>query len=128
MKNFDYERFLHDLNSKVDDFDIQNLNENIFNQIFDQFLQLITSTIDFHAPIKLASGKQQKVLSKPWLTRGILTSIRSKQNMHKSHYIHGTVEQKMLYKKYTNKLTKQKTIAKKLHYENEFCSSAENFV
>ena len=126
MKNFDSERFLHDLNSQVNDFDIQNLNENNFNQIFDQFLQLITSTIDFHAPIKLASRKQQKVLSKLWLTRGILTSIRSKQNMHKSHYIHGTFEQKMFYKKYTNKLTKLKTVAKKLHYENEFRSSADN--
>ena len=63
MKNFDSERFLHDLNSKVNDFDIQNLNENNFNQIFDQFLQLITSTVDFHAPITLASRKQQKVLT-----------------------------------------------------------------
>ena len=34
--------------------------------------------------------------------------------------------QKIFYKKYTNKLTKLKTISKKLHCENEFRSAADN--
>ena len=56
----------------------------------------------------------------------MLTFIRNKQKMHKSQYIHGSFEQKIFHKKYTNKLTKLKTISKKLHYENEFRSSADN--
>ena len=46
--------------------------------------------------------------------------------MHRSHYIHGSFEQKIFYKKYTNKLTKLKTIFKKLHHKNEFRSTANN--
>ena len=123
MKNFDSEQFLNDLNNKVNDFDFHNLNENNFNHVFDQFL---TSTIDLHAPLKLASRKQQRILSRPWLTRGILTSIQNKQKVHKSHFIQGTIVQKIFFKKNTNKLTKLKAVSKKLHYENEFRSSADN--
>ena len=54
MKNFDSEQFLNDLNNKVGDFNFHNLHENNFNQVFDQFIVLITSTIDLHAPLKLA--------------------------------------------------------------------------
>ena len=40
--------------------------------------------------------------------------------------MHGSFEQKVFYKKYTNKLTKLKTISKKLHYENEFRADDDN--
>ena len=128
IKKFDSEQVLIDLNSKVNEFDTHNLSENNLNEIFDQFLQMITSIIDFHVPLKLASRKQQKksCFLEAWLTRVILTSIRNKQKMHKSHYIHGSFEQKIFYKKYTNKLTKLKTISKKLHYKNEFRSATDN--
>ena len=49
-----------------------------------------------HAPLSTASRKQQKILSKPWLSKRILPSIRRKQKMHKSFYIHGSKEQKIL--------------------------------
>ena len=55
VKNFDSEQVLNDLNNKVDDFNFHDLHENNFYQVFDQFLKLITSNIDFHAPLKLAS-------------------------------------------------------------------------
>ena len=87
---------------------------------------MITSAIDLHAPLKLASRKQERILRKPWLTRGILTSFRNKQKVHKSHFIQGTAAQNIFYKKYTNKLTKLKAISKKLYYENEFRFSAGN--
>ena len=38
----------------------------------------ISQMIDKHAPLKRLSRKQQKLVKKPWITKGILTSIRKK--------------------------------------------------
>jgi len=68
MKNFNLEHFVTDLNYRLNNSFIPDLNIKNLNSIFDQFLALISSTIEIHAPLKIASKKQQKLLSKPWLT------------------------------------------------------------
>ena len=55
--------------------------------------------------------KQQKLISKRWISRGILKSIKTKQKLYFSHFVKGNSEQKQLYKKYANKLTKVKFAA-----------------
>ena len=54
---------------------IYNAAPNNFNQLIAEFIELIENTIEFHAPLKKLSGKQQKLQSKPWITKGILISI-----------------------------------------------------
>ena len=39
-----------------------------------------------HASMKLASRAKQKQMSKPWITKGILKSIKFKQDMYRSHF------------------------------------------
>ena len=43
--------------------------------------------------------KQQKLINKPWISRGILELIKTKQKMYLSHFVKGTLEQKQLCKK-----------------------------
>ena len=42
--------------------------------------------INFWAPPQKVSNKQKKLLSKPWLTSGILKSIEIKNRLHKRMY------------------------------------------
>ena len=73
MKNFDSEQFLIDLASKLHNYDLPDLNISNVNNAFDEILEIISSTINTHAPLKLVPRKKQKILSKPWLTKGIIS-------------------------------------------------------
>ena len=104
-------------------YDLPDLNISNVNNVFDEILEIISSTINTHAPLKLASRKKQKISSKPWLTKGIIKSIRHKQFIHKSFYLSGSDQQKLFYRRYANKLTKVKQLSKNLYFENEFNNS-----
>ena len=60
------------------------------------------------------SRKQLKLAKKPWITKGILTSIRKKNSMFQSHFIRGSDAEKSYFRRYTNKLTKIKAHSKKI--------------
>ena len=65
-------------------------------------------------------------MSKPWITKGIFVSIRKKQKLYVTHYLKGNEIQKKFYKTYANKLTKLKTISKKLYLESEILNSKQD--
>ena len=50
---------------------------------YKKFLDKITKLLDIHAPVKKLSHKDKKSLSKPWLTKGILQSIRQKNVLYR---------------------------------------------
>ena len=58
--------------------------------------------------------------------KGLYVSIRKKQKLSKSHYLRGSNNQKAYYKRYANLLTKLKTAAKKLYFENQLKSVTNN--
>ena len=83
----------------------------------NEFTAVISGTIDTHAPLKPLSRKQRRLKSKPWLTKAICVSIHKKQSMFKSHFINDDSAEKSFFKKYSNRLTKIKTLSKKLHFK-----------
>ena len=84
-----------------------------------EFVRAVTSCIDRHAPLTLASRRKRKLIKKPWITKGIFTTITRKQKLFVSHFLNGSDEHKCFYKIYAKKLTKTKTLAKKLYFQNE---------
>ena len=74
-KHFDAEKFLVDL------------SENIYD-CFEKFNKIFNSVLNIHAPLQNLSCKQKQLNGKPWLTKGILISIKIKnkllQNMIKT--------------------------------------------
>ena len=98
---------------------LNELTENKYDNLFDEFVSLIQKVIDNHAPFRQRSPKEKKLGSKPWITKGIYNSIRRKNRMHKSHYAMGDNRMKQEYKSFANKLTKIKTIAKKKYYAEQ---------
>ena len=66
------------------------------------------------------SRKGKRLNKKPWITQGILTSIKTKNRLFKKYYKSNSSDssKKQQYKKYSNKLTHTKNIAKRSYYEN----------
>ena len=109
------------MNTAVYDY-LSNLGELTklnFHRAFDEFVSLVQNVTEKHAPLKRLSRKQQKLKSKPWITKEIYAMICRKNKMHKSHYILGNEDMKQEYKSYSNKLTKIKALAKKEYYSAE---------
>ena len=52
--------------------------------------------------------------------------IKKKQKLHKTHYIFGSINEKLYYKKYSNLLTKVKNLAKKLYYHQKLGDYSDN--
>ena len=75
----------------------------------------IPKIINKHAPLKQAFCRQKRLTSKPWISRGILISIRKNASMFKSHFLLGNSVEKSYFCKYSNKLAKIMSLAKKLH-------------
>ena len=96
------------------------INANNFNFIFDDFIKRIRLIIDFYAPLRQISRRQKRLRAKPWLTKGLLASIKYKQKLYRSHFLSNDVDKKTYYKQYSNKLNKIKTKAKKTFYYSLF--------
>ena len=52
---------------------------NQLDLMFTNFIPDLKATIDKHAPLQKISRKKRKLLSKPWITKGILVSMKNKQ-------------------------------------------------
>ena len=50
---------------------------------YKKFLDKIAKLLDIRAPVKKLSHKEKKSLSKPWLTKGILQSIKQKNVLYR---------------------------------------------
>ena len=126
--NFNSSEFCDDLHDALSAFFQQNkeLNDYNFNHRFRDFIEIVKSKIDKHAPLKKLTRKQRKLKCKPWITRGILTSIKHKQKLYISHFIKGDTGRQNVYKKYANKLTKIKFISKQMYYQEELNKSKNN--
>ena len=79
-KKFCPEAFSDELNERLSSLISSNfsLSSDNLDHKFDNFVEVISNTIESHAPLKRMSRKQLKLAKKPWITKGILTSIRKK--------------------------------------------------
>ena len=92
---------------------------NEVDKLFSNFIELVSATINTHASLTKASRKKRKLMNKPWITKGILVSIRRKQKLYIIFFKNGTEIEKILYKTYANKLSKIKALSKKLYLKQE---------
>ena len=71
-----------------------NFTESSFNECFNELMNVLSKIINKHAPIQKASRKQKRFLRKPWLTKGLIISIKNKQKLHRTHFLGGTFLEK----------------------------------
>ena len=126
---FDEEKFHNDFNNTNWDQILQcekNDSEASFNAFFDKF----TSLYDKHVPLVKLTKKQAKLRSKPWITKGLLTSMKIRDSVLCDMNDTGDPKLKQFlfsrYKFYRNRIVTLLRLSKKLHYRNYFVANSNN--
>ena len=96
------------------------------NDIFGSFYTTLQEIVERHAPLRKVSRKEVKIRCKPWITSGIRTSIKIKDQ-----YFRKSLNSKNPYfsiqcKIYRNKLTKLIKDSKKVYYREYFLQNNRN--
>ena len=125
MRNFSLETFLIDLDNELTSLSQNSLSETntaSVNRDESNLVIMFNSVIDRHAPLRPMSRQENRLSVKPWITRDILTSIKTKNKLFKKYFKNKNFDtgksKKEHYKKYLNKLTHDKNLAKRIYYKN----------
>ena len=121
-KHFVVDDSLTDLNNEV----LSNLSTNNDdpNIMCSNFIEICLKTLNVHAPLRKKTRKEQQLTKKPWITKDILMSIKTKNKLCIQMLKTNNEETKTQWKVYRNKLThlkekaKQKTIKDIIKYKN----------
>ena len=125
MKNFVIENFLSDLQEELQTIEICNPDISV-NSISQNLTSYFENVLDKHAPLQKLSQKEKRLTEKPWISKGILKSIKTKNKLFRSHYHSSDPNKKLIYKKHLNKLTHIKNLATRLHYKKLFLENQGN--
>ena len=117
MKNFDIKNFLVDLHKHVQNINVSNPNTSV-NSNATSLSSVFELALNKHAPLRPMSRREKRLTQKPWVSKGILKSIKTKNKLFKTHYGINNLDKKLFYKQFLNKLTHIKSLAKRCYYEN----------
>ena len=130
FKNINKDQLLHDF-SAINWQNTLNLDRNDSNYSFNAFFENVNNRIlDKHAPFRKISNRNFKRQQKPWITRGILTSIKKRNNLFskfkeaKSNIVKSRLQQ--LIKKYRNSIVALTRLSKKNHFTKFFLDNSKN--
>ena len=127
FKNFNENDFLIDLNSKLENLNSISIDNNTNpNNLWNEFEKIFNDTVYTHAPLKPITRKKKRMYNKPWLTRGILKSIQTKNIMFKFALNNKSEKFSRCFKKYRNLLTRVKGLSKRLYYQQAVNSASGN--
>ena len=123
---FHRDNFIRDLKSVNWSVATQN-NPNID---LENFMLIINNLLDKHAPFKEQAKRKEKLRFKPWITKGILTSIKQRDKIHKEMIKAKNSQTKQLklslYKKYRNIIVDLLKKSKESHYRKYFEDNKRN--
>ena len=123
-RNFDKDNFLNDLENLKLNEAINNTNN--INGKYELLHTKFMETIDKNAPLKILSNKEIKRKNKPWITKGILTSIKEKNRLLKIFLKAKNNFFYERYKFYRDKINHLIRISKKKHYNKKFSQNINN--
>ena len=97
---------------------------------FETFFRLFNKARDRHAPIKKSTRKEEKIKSKPWITKGIKTSISIRDKLYKEMIKEKNVLTKVLknesFKRYRNQIIYLLKVSRQAHYNKFFEENKNN--
>ena len=127
--SFDQEKFILDF-FEINWKDKLNLNERNIDLSFDNFYKIINNLLDTHIPLKKLTKKQIKTMSKPWITQGLLTSIKKRDQIHKLFIKSKDLQEKLIlekqFKKYRNLIVHLCRRSKKNYFSGYFNQHSKN--
>ena len=105
MKNFDIEDFLVDLHKHVENINVSNPNTSVNSNATSLLSGFELDALNKHALLRPMSRREKSLSQKPWISKGILKSIKTKNKLFKTHYGSNDLNKKLFYKQFLNKLT-----------------------
>ena len=128
FRNFNSDLFLSDLHNKLNNSlpVVNDTNPNNLDNLWNKFETVFNETVYHHAPLRKMSRKEKRIKSKPWLTKGILISIKNKNKMYKSHIQDKSTKFNFLYEQYKNLLTRVIKLSKKLFLHEEISKAGSD--
>ena len=127
--SFNPENFQNDFNS-VNWSEVLSLDKNNSEASFNCFLDQFNLLFDKHVPLKKLTRNQVKLRDKPWISNGLLTSMKVRDSIlcdlnntsdpdHKT-FLHSR------YKFYRNRIVSLLRLSKKIHFNSYFRENSAN--
>ena len=91
---------------------------------YSKFLERYTKAYEKHFPLKKLKRRPQ--LRKPWISQGLLKSIKQKNKLYKQYLSNPSSLKQEKYKTYKNKLNHSLRIAKRSYYDKKLNESKSN--
>ena len=88
------------------------------DELWNEFESIFNNTVFLHAPLRQMTRKEKRLKAKPWLTKGILTSIRTKDKMFVKEIKNKNNKFSRHYKRYRSLLTRVKDLSKNFSIKN----------
>ena len=108
------------------------VNDKNVDTSLGNFLQIFNSLLEEHAPLKQIIKKEIKTKSKPWVTTGILISIRNKNKIYNKFCKAKYQKRKDLlhqqFKNYRNILSNLTKKSKENYYKEYFQENKNNLI
>ena len=121
MKNFNEDDFITDLhNSLVENIDLSENNTDI---LFNSLDNIFSSVVNSHAPLREKTKSELKKSLTPWITNGIINSIKHKSKLRLQSIKYKTQENILAYNQYRN-LTNRIIVKAKRKYYSEKLNKA----
>ena len=140
FKNVRYERNFRNFNKSAFSDEMKNINWEDFLEAnkknadlsMNKFLENVNNLIDKHLPIKKLSKQEILQKDKPWMTKGLITSIKNKNIIHRKMLRAKDPtrkqELKEKYKTYKNRLAKLTRNSKANHFNKFFYQNKSNLL
>ena len=128
-KSFNSNSFSREF-SNIDWNEVLAVEKGDINHSFNAFINEYSSLFDKHVPLVKLTRKQEKLFAKPWITKGILTSVRVRDKLFKDYLNTSDLDLKSYlhqsYKLYRNRIVSLLRLSKKIHYSNYFILNTAN--
>ena len=124
MSTFKIEVFLQDLKNDLSEGKF-NFNDNVNDQ-FGKFLAIFCKCVNNSAAIRKASRKEKKLREKPWISRGLLKSIKKQNKLFTNFHKNRNEESFINYKLYRNMVYRAIKTSKQNHYKEKIGANANN--
>lgn len=92
---------------------------------YEAFLDKYTCIYNSCFPLRKVKTAKS-ILQKPWLSKGLLKSIKKKNKLYKKFLNVPNLQNDFCYKNYKNKLNHLLRVAKRLHYQDRLDSAKSN--
>lgn len=93
---------------------------------YTKFNDKLTDLLNIHCPIKETKISKHNTPKKPWVTRGIIQSIKTKDKLYKAYLSKPSIENKLKYTKYRNQLNLLLRVSKKSYILSEINDHKNN--